>query len=185
MSRDRLIYALKCPITNEVHYIGKTEKGLTRPFQHLKDSHNDKIREWVKDLSIIDHRPVVDVIEYIEDHIDIDAREYYYIQKYTNDGHKLLNYVLISPVVIKSNLEELLEDRHMEWVEELSEVIRERRKNLNLHQDRISDLAGIALTVVRKIEQKKTNFVFSKLVELLNILGLELQVVPKKTKKKY
>lgn len=44
--KDKLIYALGCPITSEVHYIGKTEKGLTRPFQHLKDSHNGKIREW-------------------------------------------------------------------------------------------------------------------------------------------
>ena len=32
----RLVHALKCPFTNEVHYIEKTTNGMIRPSSHLK-----------------------------------------------------------------------------------------------------------------------------------------------------
>ena len=178
----RLIYALKCPITDRIHYVGKTEVGMTRPFQHLKESHNEKIREWVNDLSIINHKPVVFILEKVYESDDINEREYYWIQKCLNDGELLFNVTSVNPTVIKTGIDELLEDRSTNWVEELAGSVKQRRKELKVNQERISDASVVALTVVRKIEQGKTNYNFNKLLDVLNVLGLELKVVPKKIK---
>jgi hypothetical protein len=31
----RLIYSLRCPFTDDVHYVGKTTAGMVRPLKHL------------------------------------------------------------------------------------------------------------------------------------------------------
>ena len=42
-SNKYLIYGLFCPITDELHYVGKSSNYLLRPLQHLTDSHSEKI----------------------------------------------------------------------------------------------------------------------------------------------
>ena len=42
-------------------------------------------------------------------------------------------------------------------MKQLSEFVKERRKEVNLTQEEFAERAGVALTVLRKIEQGKTN----------------------------
>ena len=77
MKKQRLIYSLRCPFTNEIHYIGKSTQGMIRPLTHLSNSHSEKIKEWVNNLKEIGHAPVVNVIEYVSIDDDIDNRERY------------------------------------------------------------------------------------------------------------
>ena len=62
----------------------------------------------------------------------------------------------------------------------LSEFVRERRKEVNLTQEEFAERAGVALTVVRKIEQGKTNLNLDKVNLVLKMFGHEL--VPVKSK---
>ena len=62
----------------------------------------------------------------------------------------------------------------------LSEFVRERRKEVNLTQEEFAERAGVALTVVRKIEQGKTNLNLDKVNLVLQMFGHEL--VPVKSK---
>ena len=62
----------------------------------------------------------------------------------------------------------------------LSEFVRERRKEVNLTQEEYAERAGVALTVVRKIEQGKTNLNLDKVNLVLQMFGHEL--VPVKSK---
>ncbi|MBC7088680.1 MAG: hypothetical protein H5T96_09495, partial [Tissierellales bacterium] len=80
--KNRLIYALVCPVTNEPHYVGKSTQGMIRPASHLSTSHNEKIREWVNDLKLFGTSPEIRVIEYVPEEIDINGRERYWISKY-------------------------------------------------------------------------------------------------------
>ncbi len=54
---------------------------------------------------------------------------------------------------------------------ELSEFVKTRRKQLDLTQEEFAEKAGVALTVIRKIEQGKENLSLSKVNQVLLLFG--------------
>lgn len=62
----------------------------------------------------------------------------------------------------------------------LADFVRERRKEAGLTQEEFADKAGVALTVIRKIEQNKSNLNMEKVNLLLSMFGHEL--VPQQIK---
>ena len=54
---------------------------------------------------------------------------------------------------------------------ELSDFVKNRRKQLGFTQEEFAEKAGVALTVVRKIEQDKENLSLSKVNQVLQIFG--------------
>ena len=65
-------------------------------------------------------------------------------------------------------------------MKQLAEFVRERRREVNLTQEEFADRAGVALTVVRKIEQGKTNLNMEKVNLVLSMFGHELAPVNSK-----
>ena len=59
----------------------------------------------------------------------------------------------------------------------LSEFVKERRKEVDLTQEEFAERAGVALTVVRKIEQGKTNLNLEKVNQVLEMFGHTLMPV--------
>lgn len=108
--KDRFIYALCCPITGEVHYVGKTINGMTRPLTHMKLSHSEKNNEWVNGLKVLGLSPSVKIIKFVSDIEDIDLEEKYAINNYIKSGCLLLNTNLVKPITILSELDSLLSD---------------------------------------------------------------------------
>jgi y4mF family transcriptional regulator len=53
----------------------------------------------------------------------------------------------------------------------LSEFVKARRKQLGLTQEEFAEKAGVALTVIRKIEQGKENLSLSKVNQVLHLFG--------------
>lgn len=62
----------------------------------------------------------------------------------------------------------------------LSEFVKERRKEVNLTQEEFAARAGVALTVLRKIEQGKTNLNMERVNIILRMFGHELAPVDSK-----
>lgn len=58
----------------------------------------------------------------------------------------------------------------------LSNLVKTKRKAVGLTQEEFADRAGVALTVVRKIEQGKTNLNLDKVNMVLKMFGSELKV---------
>lgn len=56
-------------------------------------------------------------------------------------------------------------------VSELSDFVKTRRKQLGLSQEEFAEKAGVALTVIRKIEQGKENLSLSKVNQVLLMFG--------------
>ena len=56
----------------------------------------------------------------------------------------------------------------------LAEFVKERRKEVNLTQEEFAERTGVALTVIRKIEQGKTNLNLDKVNLVLSMFGHEL-----------
>jgi y4mF family transcriptional regulator len=63
----------------------------------------------------------------------------------------------------------------------LSEFVKVRRTEVNLTQEEFAERVGVALTVIRKIEQGKTNLNMDKVNLVLSMFGHEL--APVKIKK--
>ncbi len=62
-------------------------------------------------------------------------------------------------------------------MKKLNEFVKERRKEVNLTQEEFAERAGVALTVIRKIEQGKTNLNMDKVNLVLQMFGHELAPV--------
>lgn len=62
----------------------------------------------------------------------------------------------------------------------LSDFVKERRKEVNLTQEEFAERAGVALTVIRKIEQGKTNMNMDSVNLVLSMFGHELGPVDSK-----
>jgi len=64
---------------------------------------------------------------------------------------------------------------------QLAEFVKKRRKEVNLTQEEFAERAGVALTVIRKIEQGKTNLNMDKVNLVLQMFGHELAPVNSKS----
>ena len=62
----------------------------------------------------------------------------------------------------------------------LAEFVKEKRKETQLTQEEFAERAGVALTVIRKIEQSRSNLNLEKVNQVLKMFGHVL--VPVSTK---
>ena len=62
----------------------------------------------------------------------------------------------------------------------LAEFVKERRKEVKLTQEEFAERTGVALTVIRKIEQGQTNLNMDKVNMVLKMFGHELAPVNSK-----
>jgi len=65
-------------------------------------------------------------------------------------------------------------------MKQLAAFVKERRKEVNLTQEEFAEKAGVALTVIRKIEQGKGNLNMEKVNLVLKMFGHELAPVNSK-----
>ncbi|TRX59035.1 helix-turn-helix transcriptional regulator [Fulvivirga sp. M361] len=65
-------------------------------------------------------------------------------------------------------------------MKQLAEFVKERRREVNLTQEEFAERSGVALTVIRKIEQGKTNLNMDKVNLVLQMFGHELAPVSRK-----
>ena len=63
---------------------------------------------------------------------------------------------------------------------DLSKFVKQRRKSVNLTQEEFAERSGVALTVIRKIEQGKTNLNMDKVNLVLKMFGHKLAPVQMK-----
>jgi y4mF family transcriptional regulator len=176
-NKQRLIYSLCCPFTDEVHYIGKSTTGMLRPLSHLHQSHSDKIKEWVNNLKELGHKPNIKIKEYVSINDDIDSRERYWIQYYLSNNSLLLNLNLISPLLINSKLDDLLDcTKKIEF--KVGAFVKEKRKIHKLTQPELARKAGVGLRFLRDLEQgNKTHLRVDKVLDVLRLFGCTLEAV--------
>lgn len=62
-------------------------------------------------------------------------------------------------------------------METLADFVKERRKQASLTQEDFAERAGVALTVIRKIEQGKENLHLEKVNQVLKMFGHTLAPV--------
>lgn len=65
-------------------------------------------------------------------------------------------------------------------MENIAQFVRRKRKQVQLTQEEFASRAGVALTVIRKIEQGKGNLNLEKVNHVLKMFGHELAPVSRK-----
>lgn len=65
-------------------------------------------------------------------------------------------------------------------MKQLSDFVKEKRREAKLTQEEFAQRAGVALTVIRKIEQGKENLNLGKANQVLKMFGHELAPVKSK-----
>lgn len=63
----------------------------------------------------------------------------------------------------------------------LSDFVKQKRKSVKLTQEEFAERCGVALTVIRKIEQGKTNLQLDKVNQVLAMFGHELSPTDSKS----
>jgi y4mF family transcriptional regulator len=87
----------------------------------------------------------------------------------------LLNFMMAVNGTSVPIREEPAVDRHRA----LARQVRQRRKSLKLTQADLADLAGCSARFVRAFEQGKQTVRLDKVLDLLEVLGLELVLRPR------
>lgn len=142
------IYTLSDPDTGKVRYVGKTCKSLSSRYaQHIyawkrcsgkKLSH---VNNWIKNLAIDNKKPVIELVDVVEDFVWQDA-EKGYILLYKSFGCNLTNLTLGGEGTMgykatdeskKKRLESLAVSKFWkEKIERHSEIMKDLHKNKNI-----------------------------------------------------
>jgi len=65
-------------------------------------------------------------------------------------------------------------------ISKLTQVIKNRRKVLDINQMQLAELTDLGLRTIKGLEANKTNPTLKTIVTILDVLGLELAVKTKK-----
>jgi HTH-type transcriptional regulator / antitoxin HipB len=63
--------------------------------------------------------------------------------------------------------------------DELTEIVRERRRELDLTQEQLADIIGVHRAFVSELERGKATVRFDLLLRLLQALGLDVELRPR------
>lgn len=161
-----IIYALECPYSGKVYYVGMSEHGLSQPYEHLKRTHNDGIRDWL--LSLNGKEPVIKILERgILNKDDLRKREQYWISTMLERKEPLFNKLI-------PNENQL---RFHDY--RIGEFIKVRRKELKMTQKEFAKKSGLGLRFLRELEQGKETCRMDKVLQALIMFGATLIPVVK------
>ncbi|MDV3751163.1 GIY-YIG nuclease family protein [Elizabethkingia anophelis] len=76
------VYLLRCPLNNEVKYVGVSMNPKVRFRGHLNDYGNKAKMQWIKSLKESNLLPVMEVVDSCDKRIDVSDLESKYIEKY-------------------------------------------------------------------------------------------------------
>lgn len=88
------IYSLKDPLTNEIRYVGKTEKPLNERLRsHINKNDNTHVRNWIKKLKRKNLKPIIEIV----DKVPISEWQFweiFYISLFKSWGFNLTNHTI-------------------------------------------------------------------------------------------
>ena len=78
------IYCLKCPIKNEIKYVGRSKNIKDRYRRHcnIKSSVNENMKQWILELNKIKMLPLLDILETNLEMYQAEEKEKFYIKKF-------------------------------------------------------------------------------------------------------
>ncbi len=168
-----IIYGLRDP-RNDVHYyIGKSTVGKSRALSHLKQSHSDKINDWVAEVRKNGFEPLVDIIEEVEDVNKLVEREKHWVKYHYEINPVLLNEHL-KPRHINNNELSVDEKKELEFLKNtlprLPILLRKERKSKKISQMEMAERTGISLGTLKNLEQNNLHVGITHFMKYVSVL---------------
>lgn len=197
MSEKNIIYGLKDPRTDEYKYVGKSVQGIRRAKSHLSNSHNPLVNEWIKDLKMNNYLPDIIILENVSDWTELIDKEKYWIGKLLNEDYDLFNIDATNSYndnmdmynkKLKNQIkkrEKFLQDKLQniiakgDNVSNFCELIKKRRKILNITQEELAEISNVGLRTIKNIENGNVNPTINTLNSILDCLGFEMFITIK------
>ena len=195
-----IIYGLKDPRTDEYKYVGKSVQGIKRAKSHMNHSHNSLVNEWVKELKMDNYIPDIVILENVSDWSELIDKEKYWIGKLLNEDYDLFNIISTDSYndnmnMYNKKLKEQIQEREKilesklsnilakgDNINEISKLIKRRRKILNITQEDLAEISKIGLPTIKRIESGKVNPTINTLNSILECLGFEMFITLKNNK---
>jgi DNA-binding XRE family transcriptional regulator len=169
--RQYVIYGLYCPFMDEIHYVGKSSSYMTRPMEHLTNSHSEKINEWVSHLQLLGYKPNVKILEECEKE-NLAERELYWINKYKEDNTYLLNFAHNRVSYITNKLPK----NYQTIAKQLGKTIKEERRKQNITQSELCQKSGISRNTLYLIESGNGGVTLKNMITMLLVLHLSISI---------
>jgi len=147
------VYALICPVSNVVKYVGSTSNPEGRFLAHIHVSKskkpfktNRKLYTWIKELSSKNLIPKMKILK--DESVDENLKdEMYFIKKYSSK--ELLNVQSIRHYEIDvKNLKKIKKERHMKY-KDLAKIIGVTPAAVNVY---FNNNSGLSLAKVQKLQ---------------------------------
>lgn len=132
--RKGLIYSLIDPRDNLVKYVGQTISNINKRYnQHLVDYKRRvcKVNSWIKSLSDIELKPIIEIIEEDIDRNQLDKKEITYIALFKSVGANLKNHTIGGQGHLGQKMSEKAKQKR-KITNKLSERMKEKHKNHSL-----------------------------------------------------
>lgn len=166
---------------------------MQRAKAHLTYSHNESVNHWVAELREQGLCPLIDVIEECSEE-DLQIKERFWIQYFTDKGCKLMNFVLYKGAAIEKLEQDIAEaQRELDAIlnkvvndinelQTISGFIKNIRKMRRLTQQDLAEMVGITSKTLSNIELGQANPSYSTIEKLLDVLGYKLTPTLKNSK---
>ncbi len=178
-----IIYGLFCPFTDNLHYIGKSTSYMTRPQQHLTESHSEKIQEWVNHLKLFGYTPVIKILADCDDESKLKELESEYIAKHIKEGCYLLNKQENTSIHIMKQRRPPISDsftiENDASLISLGKYLKIARINSNLTQQELGKKSNTSVGTVKIVEAGKCAIGVDNLRKLLDTLGYNICIQKK------
>lgn len=93
-------------------------------------------------------------------------------------AYNFINYILLYAITYNFIIFVVLYPKAYKYImERVAEFVKRRRKQTAMSQQEFAERAGVALTVLRKIEQGKSGLQLEKVNQVLKMFGHELAPV--------
>jgi hypothetical protein len=170
---ENMIYALTCPITKRTVYVGKTKKGLERPYSHLDNkSHSEKINRWVSMLKSEGREPIIVILDQGSNDDITNQKEVFWVNYFIKKGEILLNDDLINTNHLQLAHIKKISNNDEDPLAEIRTYVKLRRKILKLTQKELASKSGVGIRFLRELEQgTKHNFNTESIVKVLKLIG--------------
>lgn len=91
---DYKVYLLRCPISQQVRYIGITRQDIYRRYDaHLRDGTNKLKTEWIKELKSKNKKPIIELLKDNLSFVEANELEQKAIKKYDKKNYLTNSFV--------------------------------------------------------------------------------------------
>ena len=174
--RKHFIYALTCPISNKVRYVGQTIDLNKRMNSHINYSKNHSTHKanWINSLLKENLEPNIMVLEECDSN-DVNDREIYWIKRFRDSGHNLTN----STNGGEGTVGHIFSDEHRRKLSESSKGRKHSKETKNKIGESVSGSNNAFSIRIKVTKKDRTYVIYDSIKDVMSKYKISRHLVKK------